>query len=242
MNGFDIKNYDGYEIDNDTFKLKKDLDLNGYSLKNFDAPGYEIENNTFKLKKDLDLNGYTLKNFQPRIIITGEWIFGQNVGGNRTYVKFGNSVNMMTPFPCLLGGISALITEKKDNSKAYDRIGFNFNGGLHGLLSDGPFQSVRNAGGLKYQYAEPHGGNEKLNLDDDFSVYLSGASSASAGLSNTKRALVSLILIDDYDELSVYKLILLKVSSPCSALILFLETASQSKDKCNACTRLCHWL
>ena len=166
MNGFDIKNYDGYEIG---YKLKKDLDLNGYSLKN------QIENNTFKLKKDLDLNGYSLKNFQPRIIITGEWKFGENTGGNRTYVKFGNSVNMMSPFPCLLGGISALIIEKKDNSKDYDRIGFNIYGGLHGLLSDGPFQSVRNAGGLgsKYQYAEPHGGNEKLSdLDEDFTVYL----------------------------------------------------------------------
>ena len=163
------------------FTLQTNLDMNGFDIKNYDPPGLRLlKTIQSNCKKNLDLNGYSLKNFQPRIIITGEWKFGENVGGNRTYVKFGNSVNVMTPFPCLLGGISALITEKKDNSKAYDRIGFNFTVVYMVYWSDGPFQSVRNAGGLKYQYAEPHGGNEKLDLDDDFAVYLSGASSANS--------------------------------------------------------------
>ena len=79
--------------------------MNGFDIKNYDR-GYTIDNDTFKLQKDLDLNGYSLKNFQPRIIITGEWKFGENVTGNRTFVKFGNNIRVMAPFPCLLEGIS----------------------------------------------------------------------------------------------------------------------------------------
>ena len=30
----------------------------------------------------------------------------------------------MVPFPCLLEGVSALIIEKKDDSKTYEKIGF----------------------------------------------------------------------------------------------------------------------
>ena len=39
---------------------------------------YTIDNDTIKLQKDLDLNGYALKNFQPKIIITGEWKSDEN--------------------------------------------------------------------------------------------------------------------------------------------------------------------
>ena len=46
-----------------------------------------------KLQKRFRSKRIFVKNFQPRIIITGEWKFGENVtGGNRTYVKFGNSI------------------------------------------------------------------------------------------------------------------------------------------------------
>ena len=110
--------------DSGDFTLQTNLDMNGFSLKNYDR-GYTIENDTFKLQKDLDLNGYSLKNFQPRIIITGEWKFDENVSGNRTFVKFGSNIRVMAPFPCLLEGISTLIIEQKGASRTYERIGFN---------------------------------------------------------------------------------------------------------------------
>ena len=86
------------------FTLQTNLDMNGFDIKNYDPPGYEIENDTFKLQKNLDLNGYALKNFQPRIIITGEWKFGENVTGNRTFVKFGNSIYVMPAISLLTRG------------------------------------------------------------------------------------------------------------------------------------------
>ena len=201
MNFFQIKNYDpGFATDSDTIKLEKDLDLNGYLLKNFRLPGFATDSNTIKLQKDLDLNGYSLKNFQPRIVITGEWNSDENVTGNRTFVKFGNNLRVMAPFPCLLDGISALIIENKGASRTYERIGFNFT--LPGDLRDGvPFKSVRNASGLKYQYAEPRWGSgerKKIDPGDYFGVYLSQHDHTNIGLSNTKRVLVSLILIDDF--------------------------------------------
>ena len=71
----------------------------------------------------------------------------------------------MPPFPCLLGGISTLIIEKRGDSRAYEKIGFNFtfSYGLHG---NAPFPSVRNTGGFKYQYAEPFNGRKQLDLDE----------------------------------------------------------------------------
>ena len=186
-------------IDNGDFTLQTNLDLNGFDIKNYDPRGYAIDNDTIKLQKDLDLNGYSLKNFQPRIIITGEWKFGENVTGNRTFVKFGNNIRVMAPFPCLLEGISTLIIEQKGASRTYERIGFNFTlpSGFQGGV---PFTSIRNASGLKYQYAEPsYGGKRKqINPGDYFAVYLSSHNHPNEGLSNTKRVLVSLILIDDY--------------------------------------------
>ena len=190
---------EAFVIDDGEITLQTDLDMNGFSLKNYDR-GYKIENDTIKLQKDLDLSGYSLKNFQPRIIITGEWKSDENVTGNRTFVKFGSNIRVMAPFPCLLDGISALIIEQKGASRTYERIGFNFT--LPSGFRDGiPFTSVRNASGLKYQYAEPrYGGGERKKIDpgDYFAVYLSQHDHPDRGLSNTKRVLVSLILIDDF--------------------------------------------
>ena len=187
-----------FVIDDGEITLQTDLDMNGFSLKNYDR-GYTIENDTIKLQKDLDLSGYSLKNFQPRIILTGEWKSDENVTGNRTFVKFGSNIRVMAPFPCLLDGISALIIEQKGASRTYERIGFNFTL-PRGLGSDRPFTSVRNASGLKYQYAEPRygGGRKKIDPGDYFAVYLSQHDHLDRGLSNTKRVLVSLILIDDF--------------------------------------------
>ena len=181
------------------FTLQTNLDMNFFQIKNYD-PGFATDSDTIKLQKDLDLNGYALKNFQPRIVITGEWKSDENVTGNRTFVKFGNDIRVMAPFPCLLDGISALIIEQKGASRTNERIGFNFT--LPGGLSDGvPFTSIRNASGLKYQYAEPlwgTGERKKIDPGDYFGVYLSQHDHPKIGLSNTKRVLVSLILIDDF--------------------------------------------
>ena len=186
-----------YVIDsNGNFSLLTNLDMNGFDIKN-SYQGYTVDKDTIKLQKDLDLNGYSLKNFQPRIIITGEWKLGENVVGKKTCVKFGNSIYVRPPFPCLLGGVSTLTIEKKGTSRAYERIGFNFtfSYGLHGNV---PFSSLRNTGGFKYQYAEPFGGTKQLDLDEEFAVYLSSINRRDEDLSNTKKVLVSLILIDDY--------------------------------------------
>ena len=180
------------------FTLQTNLDMNFFQIKNYD-PGFATDSDTIKLQKDLDLNGNALKNFQPRIVITGEWNSDENVTGNRTFVKFGNDIRVMAPFPCLLDGISALIIEQKGASRTYARIGFNFTL-PSGFQSGVPFTSVRNADGLKYQYAEPRysGERKQINPGDYFAVYLSQHDHGGRGLSNTKRVLVSLILIDDF--------------------------------------------
>ena len=185
-----------FVIDDGEITLQTDLDMNGFSLKNYDR-GYKIENDTIKLQKDLDLSGYTFKNFQPRIIIPGEWNSDENVTGNRTFVKFGSNIRVMAPFPCLLDGVSALIIDTKGASRSFERIGFSFR--IPGtLLSDG-VTSIRNADGLKYQYAEPRldGKRVRLNPGNYFALYLHQPDS-SAPLANTKQVLVSLILIDDF--------------------------------------------
>ena len=181
------------------FTLQTNLDMNGFQIKNYDR-GYTIDNDTIRLQKDLDLSGYVIKNLQPRIVITGEWIYNENKGGDRTFVKFGNNIRVMAPFPCLIEGVSALIIELKGASRSYERIGFGFR--IPGsLLTDTPFTSVRNADGLQYQYAAPQGSDgSRIRLDSGqyFALSLSQPSRAESQLVNTKRVLVSLILIDDF--------------------------------------------
>ena len=180
------------------FTLQTNLDMNFFQIKNYD-PGFATDNDTIKLQKDLDLNGYALKNFRPRIVIPGEWKFDENKIGDKTFVKFGNDIRVMAPFPCLVDGISALIIENKGASRTYERIGFAFR--LPGsLLSNAPFKSVRNADGLKYQYALLHGPGDGPRLDPGnyFAVNLSHPDHPNINLSNTKHVLVSLILIDDF--------------------------------------------
>ena len=188
-----------FVIDDGDFTLQTDLDMNVFSLKNYDR-GYKIENDTIRLQKDLDLSGYAVKNLQPRIVITGEWIFNENKGGDRTFVKFGNNIRVMAPFPCLIEGVSALIIELKGASRTYERIGFGFR--IPGsLLNDTPFTSVRNADGLKYQYAVPQASNgSRIRLDSGqyFALSLSRPGHPESQLVNTKRVLVSLILMDDF--------------------------------------------
>ena len=188
-----------FVIEDGDFTLQTDLDLNGFSLKNYDR-GYKIENDTIKLQKDLDLSGYVIRNLQPRIVITGEWIYNENKGGDRVFVKFGNNIRVMAPFPCLIEGVSALIIELKGASRTYERIGFGFR--IPGsLLTDTPLTSVRNADGLKYQYAAPQGSDgSRIRLDSGqyFALSLSQPGRAESSLINTKRVLVSLILIDDF--------------------------------------------
>ena len=181
------------------FTLQTNLDMNGFSLKNYDR-GYTIDNDTIKLQKDLDLSGYVIRNLQPRIVITGEWVYNENKAGDRVFVKFGNNIRVMAPFPCLIEGVSALIIELKGASRTYERIGFGFR--IPGsFLTNTPFTSVRNADGLKYQYAAPQGSNgARIRLDSGqyFALSLSKPSHPESPLVNTKRVLVSLILIDDF--------------------------------------------
>ena len=63
------------------------------------------------------------------------------------------------------------------------------------------FKSIRNANGLEYQYAELGIGNKKIkfNPGQDLKVLLCQPDDPfHSELANTKSALVSLILIDDY--------------------------------------------
>ena len=185
--------------DGGDFTLQTNLDMNDFDIKNYDR-GYTIDSDTIKLQKDLDLNGYALKNFQSRIILTGEWQTDENNYGGKTFVKFGNNIRVMAPFPCLLDSISALIVAKKGAARSYERIGFAFR--ITGsLLTNNPFKSIRNADGLKYQFAAPRnskGKRERIDAGQYFTVNLSHPDDSDVNLSNTKTVLVSLILIDDY--------------------------------------------
>ena len=191
-----------FVIDDGEITLQTDLDLNGFSFKNYDR-GYTIDNDTIKLQKDLDLSGYALKNFQPRIIIPGLYKKPSSHDGNS--VKFGNTEKLMAPFPCIIDGVSVLILDK-GGSKNFERVGFQFH---VSPLSTRPlqrltktvFKSIRNANGLQYQYAEPIYLNKKnkFNPGQYLELYLCKPDDAfQANLDNTKTALVSLILIDDY--------------------------------------------
>ena len=190
---------DVFFLDSDgDFTLQTNLDMNYFEIKNYDR-GYAIDNDTIRLQKDLDLSGYAIKNIRPRIVIPGDWKSDENKVGNKTYVKFGNSIAVMSPFPCLIEGVSALIIEEKIPSQPYDRIGFAFR--IPGtLLTESPFKSERNADGLKYQYVEASIGGDFLRLDPGqyFMVNLSHPDNPNINLSNSKHVLVSLILIDDF--------------------------------------------
>ena len=186
-----------FVIDDGEITLQTDLDLNGFSLKNYDR-GYTIDNDTIRLQKDLDLSGYALKNFRPKIIIPGLF----NSKDDDHEVKFGNSEKVMAPFPCILDGVSVLILDK-GASKNFERIGFRFiiRPAPSVSLENRAFKSIRNANGLKYQYAEPVLLNEKIkfNPGQDIRVILCQPDDPfHSPLANTKSALVSLILIDDY--------------------------------------------
>ena len=184
-----------FVIDDGEITLQTDLDMNGFSLKNYDR-GYKIENDTIKLQKDLDLSGYAIKNLQPRIVITGEWSYDENRFGDRTFVKFGNNIRVMAPFPCIIEGVAALIIELKGASRTYERIGFAFR--LPGsLTTDTPLKSTRNADGLQYQYVEL-GGNYRIEPGNYFAVYLTNPDRPESPPVNIKRVLVSLILKDDF--------------------------------------------
>ena len=180
------------------FTLQTNLDMNFFQIKNYD-PGFATDNDTIKLQKDLDLNGYAIKNIRPRIVIPGDWKSDENKVGKRTYVKFGNSIAVMSPFPCLIEGVSALIIEEKVPSQPYDRIGFVFRK-PGTLLAEAPFISVRNANGLRYQYTEASIGGDFIRLDPGqyIMVYLSHHDEPNIPPPNSKHVLVSLILIDDF--------------------------------------------
>ena len=113
-------------------------------------------------------------------------------------VKFGNIFKAMSPFPCILDGVSIYILDK-GSSRNYERVGFRF------VINDSTvytFRSVRNANGLRYQYGGP-GYNYKPNPirfdpGDSLSLYLVQFDSLSQKQTNMKQAMVSLILIDDY--------------------------------------------
>ena len=103
------------------FTLQTNLDMNGFEIKNYDR-GYTIDNDTIRLKKNLDLSGYVLKNFRPKIIMHG---FYESKDSHSNFVKFGNIISVMAPFPCILDGVSVLIIDK-GKARNYDRVGFRF--------------------------------------------------------------------------------------------------------------------
>ena len=206
---YDLKGYqtdlDGtfydqaFVLNDGDFTLQANLYINDVEIKNYDR-GYTIDNDTIRLQKDLDLSGYALKNFQPKIIITG---LSNSKDGH--IVKFGNSEKAMAPFLCILDGVSVKILDKGD-SKNCERIGFRFF--IYPLstrplqqLSYKTFKSIRNANGLEYQYVEPVLINKKIKFNPGQHLELNLCQPddpLQSALANTKSALVSLILIDDY--------------------------------------------
>ena len=103
------------------FTLQTNLDMNFFQIKNYDR-GYTIDNDTIRLQKDLDLNGYAFKDFRPKIIIPGAWDIKEqlNPPSDKKYVKFANDWRVLIPFPCFLDGLAI---SNNNHDRAFEKIG-----------------------------------------------------------------------------------------------------------------------
>ena len=179
------------------FTLQTNLDMNYFEIKNYDR-GYTIDNDTIRLQKDLDLNGYAFKDFRPKIIIPGTWDIKEklNPPSDRRYVKFGNDFRVLVPFPCILDGL-AISSEYSDSP--FEKIGVKFaiDSIAHKVFeSTRNIRGVR----YQYVAPRLSGDQSiKFNEGDSFAMYFValGDNPFSSPPGIAKYAFVSLVLIDD---------------------------------------------
>ena len=179
------------------FTLQTNLDMNFFQIKNYDR-GYTIDNDTIRLQKDLDLNGYAFKDFRPKIIIPGTWDIKEqlNPPSDRKYVKFGNDFRVLVQFPCFLDGL-AISNDKHDTPFQKIGVKFGIDSISHKVFEstrniDGinyQYVAPRLSGDRRI----------KLNEGDYLGMYFValGHNPFSSPPGIAKKAVVSLVLIDD---------------------------------------------
>ena len=179
------------------FTLQTNLDMNYFEIKNYDR-GYTIDNDTIRLQKDLDLNGYAFKDFRPKIIIPGTWDKKEILKppSDRRYVKFGNDRGVIVPFPCILDGL-AISSEYHDSP--FEKIGvkFEISSIAHKVFKS--TRDIR-GDQYQYVAPRLSGDRSiKLNEGDSISIYFValGNNPFSAPPKIATYAFVSLVLIDD---------------------------------------------
>ena len=179
------------------FTLQTNLDMNFFQIKNYDR-GYTIDNDTIRLQKDFDLNGYAFKDFRPKIIIPGTWDIKEqlNPPSDRKYVKFGNDFRVLVPFPCILDGL-AISNDYHD--RPFQKIGVKFSidsishkvfestRNIHGINYQ--YVAPRLSGDRRIKF------NEGDSLGMYFVALGHNPFSSPPGIA--KKAFVSLVLIDD---------------------------------------------
>ena len=119
---------------------------------------FVIDDGDITLQTDLDLNGFSLKNYQPpkqqpQMVITGKW--KPPTGRALTvHVKFGDD-DLMAPFPCIVKGVSAYLLNKTGPSyNKIDIIIYSSNGGSS-YSQIVVLKTTSNAQNFQYQYLEP---------------------------------------------------------------------------------------
>ena len=159
---------------------------------------FVIDDGDFTLQTDLDLNGFSLKNYQPpkQIVIFGdykkEYIDSRgNLFNKNGVVKFGNSFYVMAPFTCIIKRASISIIDKGDE-KNYENLTFKF------WFGDGSynFLGISSGNNLQYQYMETDA-HLKLNAGESFKLQFVTISKPSniVKFPRYAQALVSLIMI-----------------------------------------------
>ena len=157
-----------------------------------------VDDGDFTLQTNLDLNGFSLKNYQPpkQIVIFGdckkEYIDSLgNLFNKNGVVKFGNSFCVMAPFTCIIKRASISIIDKGDE-KNYENLTFKF------WFGDGSynFLGISSGNNLQYQYVETDA-RLKLNAGESFKLQLVTIDKTRNIIKSSRYAqvLVSLIII-----------------------------------------------
>ena len=162
---------------------------------------FVIDDGDITLQTDLDLNGFSLKNYQPpkQIVIFGdykkEYIDSRgNLFNKNGVVKFGNSFYVMTPFASIIKRASISIIDKGDE-KNYENLTFKF------WFGDSSYNFLGTSSGnnLQYQYVETDARPPylKLNAGESFKLQLVTIDKTRNIIKNPRYAqvLVSLIII-----------------------------------------------
>ena len=119
---------------------------------------FVVDDGDFTLQTNLDLNGFSFKNYQPprQIVIFGdykkEYIDSRgNLFNKIGVVKFGNSFYAIAPFTCIIKRASISIIDKGDE-KNYENLTFKF----WFVDSSYNFLGISSGNNLQYQWRPMH--------------------------------------------------------------------------------------